>query len=93
MQHLVEKHAESPNISFGSIHILKQTLGSHVRRWAYTGIFELTFTSGCKSKIPNFSPTPVNKNISRLDIPMHDTNGLKVQQPMEDIFNIVIGFL
>jgi hypothetical protein len=72
MKKFIQQNAKSPNISFRTIVIIYQSLGTHIHGTANTDIFEAGFSFDSETKISYLIVVLADKNVGYLEISMNN---------------------
>lgn len=93
MQQLVNQNTKSPNIRLRTIHVINITLRRHVNRRTNVDVLKLRTSHLRKPKVSNLSLPVVNKNITDLDISMHNPILSQIHQSFINPPHIRLSFL
>ena len=91
MQHFIDQHPKSPNISLRPIDLMNKTLRSHVGGRTDTGIFELTTAACCKPKVTDLGTAFMQEHIRCLDISVDNIQTFQIEQTLKNVFNVGVG--
>ena len=70
MEKLIDKYSIGPDISFRSVYVMNEALGSHIDRTSYSDIPKILSSFNSEPKISYFVRRSSIKNICWFDIPM-----------------------
>lgn len=70
MKQFIDEHPKGPDISFGTIDVLNQSLRGHVDGRAYIDILEFSLGQFGKTKICQFGLTVMDEYVCHLQVPV-----------------------
>ena len=78
MKQLVDQDAKGPHISFGSVNVMNETLGTHVQRTTDTDIPEGVFGLDREPEVRYLKGMVSDENIGDFDVPVNNPLSGKV---------------
>jgi len=73
MVEFVDENSEGPDICFGAIDVMNETLRTHVERASDGDVPEGMLSLDSESEIPQFEGVPLDEDIGHFDIPVYDS--------------------
>ena len=73
MEKLIDKYSIGPDISFRSVYVMNEALGSHIDRTSYSDIPKILSSFNSEPKISDFELIILDKDIANFNISMYNT--------------------